>query len=195
MATVKVQFPGQSSVKTNIKTIHVPEGIDAVEVGFYLARELKRTNPYDTGRSRRGWTLRGYDNGNVIVFNKVKYVQYLENGHSDQARNGFIAISINKTIRWVRTLSPEEPTSSIEFTGKAVDRLLEAATIKTIEQRSSIRKIDATLTLPVTATVTDETIAALINTLIEEGRRRNTIPSVLKRKIRELLITLGVVRG
>ena len=163
-------------------------------MGFYLARELKRTNPYDTGRSRRGWTLKSYQNGNVVVFNKVHYVQYLEAGHSKQAPNGFIQQSIAKTKRWMNSLSPEEP-SSINFTGKAVDRLLEAATIKTIEQRSSISKTDAVLTLPVTATVSDETVASLINTLIEEGKRKNTLPAQLKRKIRQLLIALGVIRG
>jgi len=31
--------------------------------------------------------------------------------------------------------------------------------------------------------------------LIEEGKRKNTLPAQLKRKIRQLLIALGVIRG
>ena len=194
MATVRVRFKGQGSVKTNIKTIYVPDGIDPVEVGFHLASLLKQKNPFDTGRSRRGWTLTTYDNGNVVVFNKVHYVQYLENGHSDQARSGFIAISINETIRWMRGLSPEE-VSTISLTGKATDRLLESATIKAIEQRVTIDKTSVSLAMPVITEVTDETIVRLINTLIEEGRRNNTLPALLKKKIRKLLVSLGVIRG
>jgi len=194
MATVKVQFKGQGSVKTDIKTIYVPEGIDPVEVGFHLASLLKRKNPFDTGRSRRGWTLRSYESGNVVVFNKVHYVQYLENGHSDQARNGFIAISINETIRWMRGLSPEE-ASTISLTGKATDRLLESATIRAVEQRTNTTKPSTSLSIDAVTSVSDETVAKLINTLIEEGRRRNTLPSILRRKILKLLESLGVIRG
>lgn len=187
--TVRVKFKGQAA---SVRPIKVPEYADPLEVGFYLARELKRTNPVDTGKSRRAWTVQGHKNGNVTVYNKVNYVQYLEKGHSKQAPNGFIEQAISKTRKWQRTLQLEdEPT--FDFTGKAVDRLLEAKTIKLLTERSKLEEVTKTIT---PALSTDDIIVAkLINTLIEEGRQQNTIPSQIRRRIAELLTTLGIING
>lgn len=187
--TVKVKFKGQP---LGIAPIRVPSYADPLEVGFYLARELKRTNPVDTGKSRRGWTVQGHANGNVTVYNKVQYVQYLEKGHSKQAPSGFIRQALSKTRRWMRTIQlDDEPT--FDFTGKAVDRLLEAKTIKLLTERHELLKTTAVIA-PIQAT-TDEIVAKLINRIIEEGIRKNLSSSITQNQINKLLIALGIING
>lgn len=187
--TVRVKFKGQA---VSVRPIKVPQYADPLEVGFYLARELKRTNPVDTGKSRRAWTVQGHKNGNVTVYNKVNYIQYLEKGHSKQAPNGFVEQAISKTRKWQRTLNPDDEPK-FDFTGKSVDRLLESKTIQILANRSKLEEVTKTIT-PALST-SDEVVAKLINTLIEEGRQRNTIPVQIKRQITDLLLTLGIING
>jgi len=187
--TVRVRFKGKP---LGIGPIRVTEGIDPLEVAFFLAKELKRTNPVDTGKSRRAWTVQGHANGNVTVYNKVHYVQYLEKGHSQQAPDGFIRQSMAKTKRWMRTVSPEDE-ETFEFTGKSVDRLLEAKTIKLLTERKKLE--DVPVFINPTITTSDEVVSKLINTLIEEGRRKNTLPILIRERINRLLIALGIIRG
>lgn len=187
--TVKVKFKGQPLL---FAPIRVPSYADPLEVAFYLARELKRTNPVDTGKSRRAWTVQGHANGNVTVFNKVHYVQYLEKGHSKQAPDGFIRQAMSKTRKWQRTLKAEdEPTFT--FTGKSVDKLLEAKTLQLLADRQKLEAV--TTTIAPSIITSDEVVAKLINTLIEEGRRRNTLPSLIEKQLNRLLIALGIIRG
>jgi len=187
--TIKVKFKGQRST---VRPIKVPAYADPLEAAFYLSKTLKQTNPVDTGRSRRAWTIQEHDNGNITVYNKVHYVQYLEKGHSKQAPNGFIEQAISKTRRWIRGRD-EESETNLNFTGKSVDRSIEASTLKILKKREARVEAELSLNANAVSSITDAAIAELINNLIAEGKANNTLSSVVKRRIRELLISLGVV--
>jgi len=60
----------------------------------YATDTLRVVTPVDTGKARRGWkNLKSYDNFGFrdgVIFNKVDYIDVLNNGHSRQAPRYFI---------------------------------------------------------------------------------------------------------
>lgn len=86
--------------------IKVPSYIAQEDVAFILDKEISKRTPIDTGYARSGWQLDPKKNGNVWVENDVKYVQYLEDGHSRQAPNGFVDQAVSATIKRMRKKSP-----------------------------------------------------------------------------------------
>lgn len=102
---VTVRFDGITQRLSS--PIRVKKGINTLDVSTHLATELKRRNPVDTGRSRRGWRIKIKANGDNIVRNRVHYVQYLERGHSKQAPDGFVEQAKIRTRRWLR----QQPTA------------------------------------------------------------------------------------
>jgi hypothetical protein len=54
-----------------------------------LALRIQARTPVDTGNARDGWNI----DGDAIV-NFVEYIQYLEYGHSQQAPNGMVRVTL-----------------------------------------------------------------------------------------------------
>jgi|APSaa5957512535_1039671.scaffolds.fasta_scaffold05576_4 hypothetical protein len=69
-------------------------------MGFAL-NEVKPLTPIDTGKARRNWKIEG-KSVNTIVVNRVPYIRRLEDGHSNQAPNGFVKTLIKKIRRKFR---------------------------------------------------------------------------------------------
>lgn len=94
--------PVQLRVKITGKPLSRPINVNPNKVNpDKAARELyvnlyKRT-PIDTGNARGGWHINLMKNGNYQVANDVEYVQYLEDGHSQQAPRGFQNQAIRET--------------------------------------------------------------------------------------------------
>lgn len=71
--------------------------VDAInKIGLDLMGRVVRKNPRDTGRSAAAWTFTRAEPSNpvAILSNNIEYIQALERGHSKQAPNGFVAVSI-----------------------------------------------------------------------------------------------------
>lgn len=66
------------------------------KIGLDLMGRVVRKNPVDTGRSRAAWTFTRAEPSNpvALLINNTEYIIPLERGHSKQAPNGFVAISI-----------------------------------------------------------------------------------------------------
>jgi hypothetical protein len=73
-----------------------------------VLKEVKKQTPIDTGKARKGWQKRSNPSvgdstsiENVLV-NNVKYVPYLDKGHSSQAPDGILAPAVEKVKRRYR---------------------------------------------------------------------------------------------
>lgn len=80
--------------------IKVPSHTAPAEVSAVLLRALVVRTPVDTGRARRGWKPQILKLGNIWIRNDVPYVQYLEDGHSQQAPHGFVnqAMAVARSV-------------------------------------------------------------------------------------------------
>lgn len=54
---------------------------------------VQRT-PVDTGRARGAWTIEQDGPADWTIANNVEYIQALENGHSQQAPTGMVAVTL-----------------------------------------------------------------------------------------------------
>ena len=106
MANKKPVLRAKMKGRPPTEILKVPNYIDPVDVAFIYDQEVSKRTPIDTGQARAGWEVEEKTNGNVWVENMVEYVQYLEDGHSRQAPNGFIQQAKAATIRKMRTKSP-----------------------------------------------------------------------------------------
>ncbi len=78
---------------------------------FDLYRRIIKRTPVDTGRAKGGWGITtevdapdgdvgsvaldfSIEDGQVIIYNNVDYISYLEHGHSKQAPTGMVAVSL-----------------------------------------------------------------------------------------------------
>lgn len=71
--------------------------VDAINnIGLDLTGRVVRKNPVDTGLSRSRWVFTRAEPSNPVALlqNNTSYILELERGHSRQAPNGFVAISI-----------------------------------------------------------------------------------------------------
>ena len=88
----------------NVKLNARLQGFESsVEDGFQdLSREafnrIKTRTPVDTGRARDGWTISGTPT-DITILNEVPYIEFLENGHSRQAPNGMVRITLEELFR------------------------------------------------------------------------------------------------
>ena len=64
----------------------------------YVVEELQDRTPKDTGHASRNWNV---GTGDVLAYNHVDYVEYLEQGHSRQAPHGFVEDAIRAAYRRV----------------------------------------------------------------------------------------------
>jgi hypothetical protein len=60
-----------------------------------IFRGVKDLTPVDTGKAKRGWRLLRRRFG-FIINNGVKYVPYLERGHSKQAPRGMVKPTLER---------------------------------------------------------------------------------------------------
>jgi hypothetical protein len=60
-----------------------------------IFRGVKDLTPVDTGKAKRGWRLLRRRFG-FIINNSVKYVPYLERGHSKQAPRGMVKPTLER---------------------------------------------------------------------------------------------------
>lgn len=69
---------------------------DVQNIGDSLTAELKAKTPIDTGRARKGWRVR--HTGNTFrVRNDVEHIGALNQGHSKQAKRGYVERTIRST--------------------------------------------------------------------------------------------------
>ncbi len=68
------------------------------DVSSTLTANLRSRTPIDTGRARRGWTSRS-SGRTASIDNRTPYIEYLEQGHSRQAPNGFVRQAIADTVQ------------------------------------------------------------------------------------------------
>lgn len=86
MIEIDVNFEGG---KDGVEMPDIPMLIEYVTEELFT-RIVRRT-PVDTGKAADGWQIDG-----TSITNDVEYIQYLENGHSDQAPIGMIRISLEE---------------------------------------------------------------------------------------------------
>lgn len=73
-----------------------------------LAGRISQGTPIDTGHARLGWQNNGYPElGKDFTFtNNVVYIRKLEyDGHSPQARNGFVRVNVRNWVAIVRQIA------------------------------------------------------------------------------------------
>ncbi len=63
------------------------------KVGFDLHGRIVERTPVDTGRAKAGWAL-DVRPEMTIIYNNVEYIVPLEYGHSKQAPQGMVRVSI-----------------------------------------------------------------------------------------------------
>ncbi len=63
------------------------------KVGFDLHSLIVERTPHDTGRAKAGWALDARPEM-TIIYNNVEYIVPLEYGHSKQAPQGMVRVSI-----------------------------------------------------------------------------------------------------
>ena len=66
---------------------------DVRDVAFTALGRLQQRAPVDTGHFRSRWQVE-QQGDDWVVFNDAPYAQRLEEGHSSQAPNGFLDITI-----------------------------------------------------------------------------------------------------
>lgn len=64
-------------------------------VGEEVLRRIVERTPVDTGYAQSQWHL-DTDSSSFTVSNQCEYIQYLENGHSQQAPTGMVAVTMNE---------------------------------------------------------------------------------------------------
>ena len=69
---------------------------DVQNVGDSLIDTLKTKTPVDTGAARKGWRIR-HLNDTFKVSNKEKHIGALNEGHSKQAKSGWVDRTIRNT--------------------------------------------------------------------------------------------------
>jgi len=66
------------------------------------ASEVRSRTPIDQGRARRGWQKRS-SGKDKVVYNKVPYIERLEQGWSKQAPRGFTQQAVKSTVNKRKT--------------------------------------------------------------------------------------------
>lgn len=104
-----------------VKKVGLARGTVVKRVGFDLYGRIIRKTPVDTGRARGSWTISVSEadrtvlppappgqiyppppigaldvrlNESIVISNNLPYITALEDGHSKQAPNGMVALSI-----------------------------------------------------------------------------------------------------
>jgi hypothetical protein len=77
---------------------------DAIKgLSFDFLSRVQQLTPVDTGRARAGWRIsQGKNENEMIVYNGVEYVVFLEYGHSRQAPQGMVRVSLAETKNKIR---------------------------------------------------------------------------------------------
>ena len=60
--------------------------------------EAKKQTPIDKGTARRNWKIQ-HGNKEVLVYNRLPYIEELERGRSKQAPRGILKPTVNKIKR------------------------------------------------------------------------------------------------
>lgn len=70
-----------------------------------IAKDLRIETPKRSGRASRSWLTHGYRLGDtdVIIENKVPYIERLNEGHSKQAPAGFVEDVIDSRVQKYNT--------------------------------------------------------------------------------------------
>lgn len=87
---IRAKVKGQSQTSAIIVD---SERADAVAEQLRLA--LSRATPVDTGRASRNWDVRDIRRGTIRVNNSLDYVQYLNQGSSQQAPARFVENTVD----------------------------------------------------------------------------------------------------
>ena len=69
---------------------------DVRNLGDSLTTNLKRKTPIDTGKARRGWRLKKLPHS-FELRNDVDHIGALNEGHSKQAKRGYVERTIRST--------------------------------------------------------------------------------------------------
>lgn len=85
-------------MELKVTTVGFEDGIDLPDfdklidyVSHELCNRIAIRTPVATGRAQAGWHVEGH-----AIVNEVDYVQFLEYGHSNQAPNGMVRVSLEE---------------------------------------------------------------------------------------------------
>lgn len=110
-----VQFSKDLDVYlTTVNQEEIPDFVRAL--AFEFLKNVALLTPVDTGRARAGWyaamgggggegervEITGKDSFTIEITNRVHYIVYLEYGHSKQAPQGFVRVTINKMAQKIK---------------------------------------------------------------------------------------------
>lgn len=94
MLTVSVSFNSKKAIAG------IQKGIDQAvrSIATDVFKTIKRLTPVRSGRARRGWRLEKRSNAHYKVHNRVPYINRLDGGYSQQARNGMTRPAISEVL-------------------------------------------------------------------------------------------------